>query len=87
MRDKAKPTKEIVKDVKIKLFPDKFVTTDVSNHLAIKELKQLYLDQLRENGKDTTGMEVENLRFFCLGKELVDDLFVYSYELKDEITI
>ena len=63
------------------------MTTDVSNHLAIKELKQLYLDQLRENGKDTTGMEVENLRFFCLGKELVDDLFVYSYELKDEITI
>jgi hypothetical protein len=32
-------------------------------------------------------MEIEYLRFFCLGKELMDDLYVYSYELKDEITI
>ena len=32
-------------------------------------------------------MSIETLRFFCLGKELMDDLFVYSYELKDEITI
>jgi hypothetical protein len=87
LRDKAKPTKEMVKDVKIKLFPDKFVTTDISNHISIKELKQLYLDKLNEAEKDTTGMEIENLRFFCLGKELMDDLFVYSYELKDEITI
>lgn len=76
-----------MKDVKIKLFPDKFVTTDVSNHLSIKQLKQLYLDKLQEDGKDITGMTTDNLRFFCLGKELMDDLFVYSYELKDEITI
>lgn len=76
-----------MKEVKIKLFPDKFVTTDVSNHLSIKQLKQLYLDKLQEDGKDITGMATDNLRFFCLGKELMDDLFVYSYELKDEITI
>lgn len=82
-----KPTNADVKDVKIRLFPDKFVTTDVSNHLSIKELKQLYLDKLQEQKIDITGMEIENLRFFCLGKELMDDLFVYSYELKDEITI
>ena len=60
----------MVKDVKIKLFPDKFVTSDILNHISIKELKQLYLDKLNEDGKDTTGMEIENLRFFCLGKEL-----------------
>lgn len=76
-----------MKDIKIKLFPDKFVTADVSNHISIKELKQLYLDKLQEDEKDITGMEIEKLRFFCLGKELMDDLFIYSYELKDEITI
>jgi hypothetical protein len=48
LRDKVKPQNQDVKDVKIKLFPDKFVTTDVSNHLSIKELKQLYLDKLVE---------------------------------------
>lgn len=55
--------------------------------MSIKELKQLYIDKLNEAEKDTTGLEPPTLRFFCLGKELQDDLFVYSYELKDDITI
>lgn len=29
----------------------------------------------------------ENLRLFCLGKELKDDLFLYSYDMVDEMTI
>lgn len=30
---------------------------------------------------------VANLRFFCMGKELSDDLFIYSYNITDEMTI
>jgi hypothetical protein len=33
------------------------------------------------------GSKVEDLRLFCLGKELKDDLFLYSYEIKDEMVI
>ena len=32
-------------------------------------------------------MTATALRFLCLGKELKDDLFVYSYDLTDELTI
>jgi hypothetical protein len=32
-------------------------------------------------------MTVENVRLFCLGKELRDDLFLYSYDVKDEMAI
>lgn len=28
-----------------------------------------------------------NVRFFCLGKELKDELFVYSYEMFDGIVV
>jgi len=27
------------------------------------------------------------VRFFCLGKELKDDLYVYSYEMFDNIVV
>ena len=35
------------------------------------------------------GLEqtVDKLRFFCLGKELKDELFLYSYDVRDELTI
>ena len=32
-------------------------------------------------------MRVEELRLFFSGKELKDDLFIYSYDIKDEMTI
>ena len=31
--------------------------------------------------------EVSKLRFFCMGKELKDDLFLYSYEMSDNIVV
>ena len=46
LREKAKPQKADVKGIKIRLFPDKMVTTDVPNDHSIKQLKQLYLDKL-----------------------------------------
>lgn len=50
--------------------------------MTVLELKSSYLKKL---GMGTT--KVEELRLFCLGKELKDDLFLYSYEIKDEMVI
>ena len=56
----------------------------VSNLLSIIEFKKLYIDKLGSAGE---GMTVENMRMFCLGKELKDDLFLYSYDIADEMTV
>lgn len=34
-----------------------------------------------------TETKVENCRLFCLGKELKDDLFMYSYDIADEVVM
>lgn len=52
--------------------------------MSILELKQKYLEELKEKGE---GITPDQLRFFCLGKEFNDSLFVYSYDMKDGLTI
>lgn len=32
-------------------------------------------------------LKPEHLRLFCLGKELKDELFLYSYDMIDEMAI
>ena len=58
------------------------ITMALSNHLSIYEFKQAYLDKLGDR-----NLKPENLRLFCLGKEFKDDLFLYSYDIADEMTI
>jgi len=53
-----------------------------SNLLSVLEFKQRYLEKINEKTQ-----KPENLRLFCLGKELKDDLFLYSYDIADEMTI
>lgn len=31
--------------------------------------------------------KVDTLRLFCMGKELKDDLFLYSYDIADEMVL
>jgi hypothetical protein len=59
--------------------------TKVSNLITIEELKQLYI----QNNKDkrAVGLTVDRIRFFVMGKEMKNDLFVYSYEVNDNLTI
>lgn len=57
-------------------------TLSVSNLLSIKELKQKYLAVIGSN-----DIKIEEIRFFCLGKELKDDLHIYTYDIKDEMTV
>lgn len=54
----------------------------VTNLNLIKDVKKMYIDKA-----DLKEYTVESIRFFCLGKELKDDLYVYSYDIKDEMTI
>lgn len=54
----------------------------VSNRQTVASVKQQYL-----NEKQITDTKVENCRLFCLGKELKDDLFMYSYDIADEVVM
>jgi hypothetical protein len=56
----------------------------VSNLVTVMDFKQMYINKLGESG---VGMSVEGIRMFCLGKELKDELFLYSYDLVDEMTV
>lgn len=63
------------------MIPNTNMTDDISNLLSISELKTKFIDKME------LDMKPENIRFFCLGKELQDDLFLYSYDIKDEMAI
>lgn len=58
------------------------ITIQISNHESVKAFKQKYIDKLGDN-----TLKIENIRLFCLGKELKDELFLYSYDLIDEMTV
>lgn len=50
--------------------------------LSVPEFKQKYIEKV---GDPT--LKPEHLRMFCLGKELKDDLFLFSYDIIDEMTV
>lgn len=52
--------------------------------MAIKDLKQKYIQMQQEQNQTISP---ENLRFFYMGKEMKDELFLYSYDIVDEMTI
>ena len=51
-------------------------TIEVSNWCSVIDLKNKYIVLAKVEGY--TG---EQLRFFCLGKELKNDQFLYSYDM------
>ena len=50
--------------------------------MSIKELKKLYLKE-----SNSTDLSMEEIRFFYAGKELKEDFYIYSYDIKDEMTV
>ena len=70
-----------IQNLKIRMLPNLNLQENVSNWTSVRELKQMYIT------KTDLEMEPEDIRFFCLGKELQNDLFLYSYDVKDEMTI
>jgi hypothetical protein len=55
----------------------------MSNHATIAALKQNYIEKIGGEEDKT----VEQLRMFYMGKELKDDLFLYSYDICENLTI
>ena len=58
------------------------VTLEISNKLSILDFKKEYVAQLKDDIPD-----VGNVRLFAMGKELKDDLFIYSYDIINESTV
>jgi len=54
-----------------------------SNLSSIPDFKGMYIAQL----KDNTGLTHNEVRMFCMGKELKNDLHIYSYDLFDESVV
>jgi len=44
----------------------------------------MYIDALGEKGEPVTS---DNLRLFAMGKELKNDLHIYSYDIMNESTV
>ena len=63
------------------------VEMDMSNLLNILELKNRYVKLLDEKELTKGDVESSQLRMFAMGKELKDDLFIYSYDILNESTI
>lgn len=82
LKQKAKPAEKIFNALKIRSGRGDCVMS-ISNHISIPEFKQSYIDKINETGK----LKPENIRFFCLGRELKDDLCVYSYDIADEMVV
>jgi hypothetical protein len=54
----------------------------ISNLLPISDFKKEYISLLGE-----AGISLENVRFFAMGKELKDELWIYSYDIMNESTV
>lgn len=63
-------------------FPDKVLS--ITNQLAVTGFKQKYIEELGADGADLAPSQ---LRMFAMGKELKDDLFIYSYDILNESTV
>ena len=54
----------------------------VSNLISILDFKNMYIE--KTNDKE---LKLENIRMFVLGREMKDELFLYSYDIVDEMAI
>lgn len=55
-----------------------------SNLMPITEFKEAYIKAIGDKG---TGLTIDKIRMFAMGKELKDDLFLYSYDILNESTV
>ena len=55
----------------------------VTNKSSITECKAIFLKEVEMEEKSNP----ENTRFFCLGKELKNEFFIYSYDIVDEMVV
>lgn len=63
------------------------VEMDLSNLVGIADLKKMYVDLLEQKELSKGKIDTSLIRLFAMGKELKDDLFVYSYDIMNESTV
>lgn len=82
---KAPKEKQLTLKVRSPVLGDQQIT--VSNLSSVEMTKQAYLSQVGSAKVEEKGADASKLRFFCLGKELKDDLFIYSYEMNEGMVV
>ncbi len=83
LKTKAKPPEKQFHNLKVRSPKGDYVM-ECSNWTSILDFKQMYIEKL---GAAAADVKVDKVRMFCLGKELKDDLFLYTYDVTDELTI
>jgi len=64
-------------------YGQKDINIIVTNKSSILEAKAIFLKEVEMEEKSSP----ENTRFFCLGKELKNEFFIYSYDIVDEMVV
>ena len=59
-------------------------TLPTPNTIQVEKLKMQYLEAI---GMSSEEIPIARLRFFCMGKELKDDLYLYSYDIASDMVI
>jgi hypothetical protein len=54
----------------------------VNNRHTVAAVKQQFIA-----AQKLEGVSASNVRIFCMGKELKDDLFMYSYDIVDDVVM
>lgn len=91
MRNKKAP-KEKELNIKIRNPKAGDQTVVCSNSLTIYQVKEHYLRQIDKSKvgfteESTTEELIEKIRFFCMGKELKNELYVYSYDVENNMVV
>ena len=63
------------------------VEMELSNLIGVADLKKMYVDLLEEKELSKGKIDTQMIRLFAMGKELKDDLFIYSYDIMNESTV
>lgn len=86
LKSKAAPEKRTL-SVKVRntTFGDKDMQAE--NDSSVSDFKMQYVQKLIEDKTEIEQLKPEQIRMFAMGKELKDDLFLYSYDIDDGLTM
>ena len=57
-------------------------TFNLSNLIPVTDFKNMYIAELNDG-----EVTIDKVRMFAMGKELKDDLFIFSYDIINESTV
>mmetsp|Transcript_4569 Transcript_4569/g.6924 ORF Transcript_4569/g.6924 Transcript_4569/m.6924 type:complete len:120 (+) Transcript_4569:479-838(+) len=81
LKNKKQPD-EVQMKLKLRNAAKGDVVMEMSNLITIEQFKQDYVAKVGDD-----SLDYKLIRFFAMGKELKNDLFVYSYDIINESTV